>query len=62
MHTPLGADPPPEADPPGYRPPWTQTLLKAESPEGRPLDAHPPGHVTCDACWEAPCEQNDRQV
>ena len=29
-----------------------------------PMDAYPPGHVTCDACWEAttPCEQNDRQV
>ena len=24
-------------------PPWRQTLL----------DAYPPGHVTCDACWEA---------
>ena len=31
------------AHPPGGRPPWMQT----------PLDADPPGHVTCDACWEA---------
>ena len=31
----------------------------------QPRDADPPGHVTCDACWEAtptPCEQNDTQV
>ena len=28
------------------------------------LEADPPGHVTCDACWEANplCEQNDRHV
>ena len=34
----LDADPPLDAEPP-----WMQT----------PLEAEPPGHVTCDACWEA---------
>ena len=46
---PLDAHPPGGRDPPGGRhpmeadTPWRQTL-----PGGRP-----PGHVTCDACWEA---------
>ena len=42
------------ADPPGCRPLWRQT----------PLDAEPPGHVTCDVSWEAtaPPPTVDRQT
>ena len=39
---PLDADSP-DADPSDADPLWMQT----------PLDTDPPGHVTCDACWEA---------
>ena len=40
---------PPGCRPPGCRPPDADIPLGCRSP----LDADPPGHVTCDACWEA---------
>ena len=60
----LGADPPQcrppwmqtscrqtitlDADSPGCRPPWMQTPLN-----GNPTGCRSPGHVTCNAYWEA---------
>ena len=45
----LDADPPPPGcTPPRYRPPGWKPLCRQKPPVGRP-----PGHVTCDACWEA---------
>ena len=61
MQTPLDAEPPwmqtylLDADPS----PWMHTTPWGRPPGGRPpLEAdppgfRPPGHVTCDACWEA---------
>ena len=37
-----------DADTTGCGSPRRQTLLDADPPK-----ADPPGHVTCDACWEA---------
>ena len=51
---PLGCTSPPsmqtqlDAEPPGGKPLWMQIPSRC-----RPLDADPPGHVTCDASWEA---------
>ena len=53
--------------PPGCRPnwmhtplPWIQTPnpLDAEPPHPAPRCRHPPGHMTCDACWEKPPPPN----
>ena len=40
---------------PGCRPPWRQSPWMQTPLEAYPLplDADPPGHVTCDVCWEA---------
>ena len=40
--------------PAGCRPLWMQT-------PSLPLDANPPGHVTCVACWEATLTPVDRR-
>ena len=61
LQTPWMQTPLPEADPPACRPPGCRTPPppEADPPAGRPLDADPPGgrpppgHVACDACWEA---------
>ena len=68
MQTSSEADPPKcrspsllDADAPGCRPPPLvgRPPLNAEPPRGRPPsptptpEAEPPGHLTCDACWEA---------
>ena len=58
MQTPLDAEPP-QCRPPGCRPSlWMQTPLDADPLDADPLNANPtgcrsPGHVICNAYWEA---------
>ena len=54
--TPLDTDPM-DADLPGGGPPGMQSTLEADRQPSRQTPSTwmqtPPGHVTCDACWEA---------
>ena len=55
----------PLTDPPQTETPWTETPWIETPCTETFLDRDPPGHMTCDACWDRdppPHEQNDTQV
>ena len=54
------SSPPGGRTPPAY--PWRQTTPPPPDADCPTLDEDPPGHVTCDACWEVTPHPHPRTV